>query len=143
MRKEGMDLVLQQAAQNQQLTGEEFATTGSGSAYTRCAPSRQLPSGGYQGSGYPGSAYPGRTRWCYPGGYPHAPGWHPGGELTGGMRNRVGPCSRGRRPITPGSLPRRRRSAAVAPRRPADRAPRGQRLARRELAEMTFWQRVG
>ena len=42
MRKEGMDLVLQQAAQSQQLTGDEFATA----------------QGGVDGSGgYPGGAY--------------------------------------------------------------------------------------
>jgi hypothetical protein len=34
MRKEGMDLVLRQAAMNQYLTGDEFATSGFTSAYT-------------------------------------------------------------------------------------------------------------
>ena len=33
MREEGMDLVLQQAANDGRLSGEEFATTGPGSAY--------------------------------------------------------------------------------------------------------------
>jgi uncharacterized membrane protein len=60
MRKEGMDLVLQQAAQNQQLTGEEFATSGPGSAYTGGAlPVGSYHAGGYQGSGYQGSGYQG------------------------------------------------------------------------------------
>jgi hypothetical protein len=67
MRKEGMDLVLQQAAQNQQLTGEEFATSGPGSAYTGGA----LPGGGYQGSGYQGGGYQG-------GGYPGSGYQQPG-----------------------------------------------------------------
>jgi hypothetical protein len=34
MRKEGMDLVLRQAAQDRQLTGDEFASIGFTSAYT-------------------------------------------------------------------------------------------------------------
>jgi hypothetical protein len=44
MRKEGMDLVLQQAALTHQLTGEEFAATGLSSAYTGGA----YPAGPYQ-----------------------------------------------------------------------------------------------
>ena len=67
MRQEGMDLVLQQAAQNQQLTGEEFATSGPGSAYTGGAlPVGSYHAGGYQGSGYQGSGYQGSG---YQGGY--------------------------------------------------------------------------
>lgn len=44
MRKEGMDLVLRQAAMNQYLTGDEFATSGFTSAYT--------------GGAVPGAPYP-------------------------------------------------------------------------------------
>jgi hypothetical protein len=68
MRKEGMDLVLQQAAQSQQLTGDEFAS--------RTAAARPAPFDGYPGSG-PGG-YPGPA----PGGYP--PGTSPGGYPGGG-----------------------------------------------------------
>jgi len=75
MRKEGMDLVLQQAAQGGALTGDEFAShapgTGSGGG-----------SGGYQGtggSGYqsPSPGYPGIGD--YPGG-----GYQQGGQQGGG-----------------------------------------------------------
>jgi hypothetical protein len=62
MRKEGMDLVLQQAAQNQQLTGEEFATSGPGSAYTGGAmPGSGYQAGGYQAGGYQEPGYPGAS----------------------------------------------------------------------------------
>ncbi len=47
MRKEGMDLLLQQAAQYHQLTGDEFAATWSSSAY---------PNGAYPGAYYTGPA---------------------------------------------------------------------------------------
>ncbi len=59
MRKEGMDLVLQQAAQKHRLTGEEFAATGMSSAYTggaypgigaRGQPGQPWPAGGYPGN---------------------------------------------------------------------------------------------
>jgi hypothetical protein len=60
MRKEGMDLVLQQAAQTGQLTGDEFANY---------APS-QAAGGGYQGGGYQGGGYQGGGP---PGGYPGNP----------------------------------------------------------------------
>jgi hypothetical protein len=58
MRKEGMDLVLRQAAADRQLTGEEFASTGLTSAYTGGAePGIAYQGGGYQGGG-PARAYP-------------------------------------------------------------------------------------
>ncbi len=57
MRKEGMDLVLQQAAQNQQLTGDEFAS--------------YVPAS--TGGGYPGAG----------GGYPSAGGGYQGGAGGG------------------------------------------------------------
>jgi hypothetical protein len=53
MRKEGMDLVLQQAALSQRLTGEEFAASGFTSAYTGGA----APGGVFTGAAYPGDAY--------------------------------------------------------------------------------------
>ncbi len=69
MRKEGMDLVLRQAAQDRRLTGDEFASTGFTSAYTGGA----YPGGAYPGGDYPGEAYPGEA---YPGGpYPPPPTW--------------------------------------------------------------------
>ena len=49
MRKEGMDLVLQQAALSHQLTGEEFAASGLSSSYT---------GGAAPGGAAPGGAYP-------------------------------------------------------------------------------------
>ena len=66
MRKEGMDLVLQQAALTHQLTGEEFAATGMSSAYT---------GGAYPGGAYPGGAYPaGRYQGgAASGGFPDGP----------------------------------------------------------------------
>lgn len=67
MRKEGMDLVLQHAAQNQRLTGDEFASTGLPSAY---------PGGAYPGGAYGGAYYTGEYANGYPG-YPGDPG-HPG-----------------------------------------------------------------
>ena len=73
MRKEGMDLMLRQAAADWQLTGEEFASTGLTSAYTGGAG----PGLGYQAGGYPGGGYPG-------GGYPA--GGYPGGEYPAGPR---------------------------------------------------------
>ncbi|MGN6791092.1 MAG: hypothetical protein ACTHJW_01740 [Streptosporangiaceae bacterium] len=71
MRKEGMDLVLRQAAQSQQLTGDEFAASGFSSAYTGGA----APGGVFTGGGYPGGAYPGGA---YPGGA------YPGAAYAGG-----------------------------------------------------------
>src|SRR6185437_5233822 len=54
MRKEGMDLILQQAAQNQQLTGDEFATYAPASS----AASAGQGGGGYgQGGGYDQGGY--------------------------------------------------------------------------------------
>ena len=55
MRKEGMDLVLLQAAADRRLTGDEFASSGLTSAYTGGA----NPLAGYLDGGYPGSRYPG------------------------------------------------------------------------------------
>jgi hypothetical protein len=52
MRKEGMDLVLQHAALNQRLTGEEFAASGYSSAYT--------------GGAAPGGVFNGRAAWDFP-----------------------------------------------------------------------------
>jgi hypothetical protein len=60
MRKEGMDLVLHQAALNQRLTGQEFAASGFTSAYTGGA----APGGVFTGAAYPGDAY---TAGAYPG----------------------------------------------------------------------------
>lgn len=55
MRKEGMDLVLQQAAQGRRLTGDEFATSRPGAgAY----PGGGYPGGGYSGGGSPGASAP-------------------------------------------------------------------------------------
>jgi len=51
MRKEGMDLVLQQAAQNQRLTGEEFANVLAPAA----GPGPFPGAGGYPGAGSPGA----------------------------------------------------------------------------------------
>jgi hypothetical protein len=60
MRKEGMDLVLRQAALSQQLTGEEFAASGFSSAYTGgAAPGGVFTGGPYPRDGYTTSAYPG------------------------------------------------------------------------------------
>jgi len=70
MRKEGMDLVLQQAAMTHQLTGQEFAATGMSSAYT---------GGAYPGGAYPGGAYPGGS------GYPAGP--YQGGAAAGGPQD--------------------------------------------------------
>jgi hypothetical protein len=71
MRKEGMDLMLQQAAQNNLLTGEEFAATGPSSAYTGGAyhPGGAYPGGAYhQGGAYPGTGAPGPgAAWGGPG----------------------------------------------------------------------------
>jgi hypothetical protein len=53
MRREGMDLVLQQAALSQRLTGQEFAASGFTSAYTGAA----APGGMFSGAAYPGDAY--------------------------------------------------------------------------------------
>ena len=74
MRKEGMDLVLQQAAQNHQLTGNDFAATGLSSAYT---------GGAYLGSAYHGvaSANPAGPQ---AGGAGPSPGWPVSGESYGG-----------------------------------------------------------
>ena len=70
MRKEGMDLVLQQAVQDRQLTGEEFASTGLTSAYTGGAGPGAGYQSGYPGGGYPGGGYPGGGT---AGGYPASP----------------------------------------------------------------------
>ncbi len=60
MRKEGMDLVLRQAALNQRLTGEEFAASGFSSAYTGgAAPGGVFPGPAYPDDGYPAGVYPG------------------------------------------------------------------------------------
>ena len=72
MRKEGMDLVLQQAALTHQLTGEEFAVTGMSSAYT---------GGAYV---YPGAVYPSGA---YPGGMAYPRGPHQGGSASGGLQD--------------------------------------------------------
>jgi hypothetical protein len=62
MRKEGMDLVLQQAVLTHQLTGEEFAATGMSSAYTGGAYAHgAYPGGPYPGGAYPGASYPERS----------------------------------------------------------------------------------
>ena len=66
MRKEGMDLVLRQAAAERQLTGEEFASSGLTSAYTGGAD----PGMAYQGGAYQGGAYQGGGT---AGGYPASP----------------------------------------------------------------------
>jgi len=59
MRKEGMDLVLQQAAMNRLLTGDEFAASGMSSAYTGgadpAAGRQGGPAGGGLASGPPGT----------------------------------------------------------------------------------------
>jgi hypothetical protein len=75
MRREGMDIVLDQAARAQSLTGEEFATT---------APAASQ--GGAPGSGYPGTGYPGPTApgWGYPGPGPGTQG--PGTQEPGTPR---------------------------------------------------------
>jgi hypothetical protein len=62
MRREGLDLVLQNAAQNQQLTGDELATIWQPTGTGRPA----YPDAGPQGGGYPGGSPPG-------GGYPGSP----------------------------------------------------------------------
>jgi hypothetical protein len=60
MRKEGMDLVLRQAALNQRLTGEEFAASGFSSAYTGgAAPGGVFAGPAYPDDGYPAGVYPG------------------------------------------------------------------------------------
>ncbi len=87
MRKEGMDLVLRQAALSQQLTGEEFATTGFTSAYTGGAAPGGVFTGGYAGGGYAGRAYAGGAYagGAYPGpADPHVyPAGHQGGFADG------------------------------------------------------------
>ncbi len=66
MRKEGMDLVLQQAAQNQTLTGDEFASNipasaTAGSGYQPASPYQATgnQASGYQPTGYQPGGYPG------------------------------------------------------------------------------------
>jgi hypothetical protein len=77
MRKEGMDLVLRQAALNQRLTGDEFAASGFSSAYTGGAG----PGGGFPGTAQPGNPYPGGA---YPSGaYPS--GAYPGAAHQAGF----------------------------------------------------------
>jgi|GEM_PF-72908 len=103
MRKEGMDLVLQQAAQNQQLTGDEFASVqgviqgpasfpgggypgGSpGGGYVGGTPGGGYPSGGTPGGGYPSGGTPGYPSGGTPG-YPSGgtPGGYPSGGTPGG-----------------------------------------------------------
>jgi hypothetical protein len=103
MRKEGMDLILQQAVQNNALTGDEFSTNipartsapagggnasggpgsyfGGGSGGTAGGYPGGAP-GGYSGGGSGGTAggYPGGAPGGYPGGYSGgAPGGYPGG----------------------------------------------------------------
>ena len=59
MRREGLDIVLDQAARAQSLTGEEFAAT------VPAASQGSAPTGsGHWGPGYPGTGTPG---WGYPG----------------------------------------------------------------------------
>jgi len=75
MRKEGMDLMLRQAAADRRLTGEEFASTGPTSAYTGGAgPGFGYQAGryqtGYQGAGYQAGGYQGGEP---AGGYPASP----------------------------------------------------------------------
>src|SRR6266567_1484818 len=81
MRKEGMDLALRQAAQSQQLSGDEFAASGLSSAYTGGAypgtaypgttyPDTAYPGTAYPGTGYPGTGYPGPAAGGYPAGPP-------------------------------------------------------------------------
>jgi hypothetical protein len=74
MRKEGMDLVLQQAAQNHELTGDDLAASGLSSAYT---------GGADLGSSYHGgSAFPGGPQ---AGGAGPGHGWPVSGESYGGL----------------------------------------------------------
>jgi len=81
MRKEGMDLVLQQAAMTHQLTGQDFAATGMSSAYTGGAyPGGPYPGGAYPGGAYPGGPYPGSA---YPGGGYPGGGGYPAGPYQG------------------------------------------------------------
>jgi hypothetical protein len=79
MRKEGMDLVLRQAAADRQLTGEEFASTGLTSAYTGGAGPgfgfQASYQGGFQG-GFQASYQGGETAGDQGGGQ--------GGEAAGG-----------------------------------------------------------
>ncbi len=75
MRKEGMDLILQQAAQNQQLTGDEFATY---APPANASVGQGGGGGGYGGgSGYSGGGYAG-------GSDPSAGGYQGGGGAAGG-----------------------------------------------------------
>ncbi len=88
MRKEGMDLVLQQAAQNQTLTGDEFASNipASAAASTGYQPASPYQGTGYQGSGYQGTGYQGSADSGYPGGGYQGgyPGGYPGDGTPGG-----------------------------------------------------------
>ncbi|MHB1876534.1 MAG: glycerophosphoryl diester phosphodiesterase membrane domain-containing protein, partial [Streptosporangiaceae bacterium] len=99
MRREGMDIVLDQAARAQSLTGEEFAATAPAASQAGAPGHRGsgTPGWGYPGSGYPGSTAPG---WGYPGsgypgsGYPGstAPGWgYPGPGAQGPGAQGPGP----------------------------------------------------
>ena len=76
MRREGMDIVLDQAARAQSLTGEEFATT------APAASQRGAPGSGYWVPGYPGTGTPG---WGNPG--PTPPGWGNPGPTPPGWGN--------------------------------------------------------
>ena len=85
MRREGMDIVLDQAARAQSLTGEEFATTAP-AASQRGAPGSGYWVPGYPGTGTPGWGNPGPTPpgWGYPGPGTQEPGTPGPGDSAGG-----------------------------------------------------------
>ena len=130
MRKEGMDLVLLQAAADRRLTGDEFASSGPTSAYTGGADPR-MGIGRHYGGGYQARAairrarrLPGRR---LPGAA--AAGIRPArGELTGLMIVSSAAAA--------GSAATRLAGGPLIGRRAA------QRLARHELAETSIWQRI-
>jgi len=104
MRKEGMDLVLQQGALHRGLTGEEFAASGFSSAYTGGA----APCGVFTGAAYPVDAY---AAGAYPGdayaagAYPgdaYAEGAYPGAAYQAGF---AGGCHAGFPDGTPSDVP--------------------------------------
>jgi hypothetical protein len=77
MRKEGMDLVLRQAAQSSRLTGEEFAASGFSSAYTGgAAPGELVTGAGHPGYAFLGGAYPSAgNQDGYQGGFANGNAW--------------------------------------------------------------------
>ncbi|MHB1595688.1 MAG: glycerophosphoryl diester phosphodiesterase membrane domain-containing protein [Streptosporangiaceae bacterium] len=98
-RREGLDIVLDQAARTQALTGEEFAVTASAASQGSAPAGSGYWGAGYPAAGTPGSGYPGPTApgWGYPG--PTAPGWgYPGPTAPGS--GYPGPGTQG--PGTPG-----------------------------------------